>query len=184
MLSHRPLICCNLFPRWVPRNAAAFCHFSWAGLSFTTRCDAFYRCTLLSQRDERDHFQQRLFCNLRIMLVQWQHGLHEEIAYRLFSTDDAFVILENSTNHYQSGLLRNSLGWREHEVHVRVGCAVRSQRVLTTIVSKEVDDAMCGDPCPFFVNRFLLGSVGGCDENQKQKCSYKRWCLSSDSPVR
>ena len=80
-------------------QAAAFCNFSWAGLSFTDRRDAFHRCTLLSQLDERDHFQQQLFCNLCIILVQWQHGLHEEIAYRLFSTDDAFVILENSTNH-------------------------------------------------------------------------------------
>ena len=66
----------------------------------------------------------------------------------------------------KSRLLRSSRRWSEREVHVRVGRAVRSQCVLTTIVNEKVLDTLRGNRCPFPVNLFLLGNRSGCNESQ------------------
>eukprot|EP00973_Karenia_brevis_P092146 12411003-Karenia_brevis.AAC.1 len=74
--------------------------------------------------------------------MQEHHRFHEEIACRLYSTALLVALVKDSADHDQSALLFGSPGWREHEVHVGVGRAVRRQRVLATIVRKEVFDAV------------------------------------------
>ena len=61
-------------------------------------------------------------------------------------------------------LLIGTLGGREHEVHVRIGRAMRRQRVLASVVRKEVFDAMSDNCRPGFVDGRLLGGPGGRDK--------------------